>query len=156
MVTFILLPGGHPASAKPVLDAIRKVLSGNVIELDGAEPEKLETALKSLPKNEKFILIGKSRGGRVALEYQRDAHKASALILLAPAAFMDIKLKKISVPCLIIHGTADTTIPLTNSKELLKYLKLGDLVEVEGANHGYEGKTDVVAAEVKKWLEKVH
>ncbi len=156
MVTFILIPGGHPESAKPVLGAIRQVLKGNIIELASAEPEKLEAAIKGLPKGEKFMIIGKSRGGRTALEYQRDAHRATALILLAPAAFLDVKLKKISVPCLIIHGTADETIPLTNSKELLKYLKLGDLVEIEGANHGYEGKTDVVAAEVKKWLEKVH
>ena len=43
----------------------------------------------------------------------------------------------ITIPIHLIHGTADTTIPLQNSEDILKRLSNGEMSVIEGANHSF-------------------
>jgi pimeloyl-ACP methyl ester carboxylesterase len=45
--------------------------------------------------------------------------------------------EKIQVPVLIIHGTADSAVPIRQSRDLLRLLKNGRLIPIEGADHWY-------------------
>ena len=44
----------------------------------------------------------------------------------------------IEIPCLIVHGDADTNVPVTQSKLLHERLPNSELRIVSGANHGYK------------------
>jgi len=46
-------------------------------------------------------------------------------------------LKKIKVPTLIIHGTKDTKVSYKDSKSYVHFLKNGQLIIMEGAEHGF-------------------
>lgn len=48
--------------------------------------------------------------------------------------------KKIKIPCLVVHGDKDTTVPITQSKELVKILKNSRLETIRGADHIYKGE----------------
>lgn len=45
-------------------------------------------------------------------------------------------LRSIDVPVLIVHGTADESIPLTFGRRTLEYLTNGRMIEYQGAPHG--------------------
>jgi pimeloyl-ACP methyl ester carboxylesterase len=149
-MSIILISGVNPAAAKGIFDAIKKELpKEEFIELDTASEEQL---LQKKPKG-KFIVIGKSAGGRLALENQLKHKDASALVLLAPAAEADQKFREIKVPTLIVHGTADPVIPLENSKQMQKIIPNCKLVEIEGADHSYRGKEKEAAKAVADFLK---
>lgn len=50
--------------------------------------------------------------------------------------------RKINIPTLIIHGDADKSVPIEESKELIKYLKRSSFLTIKGADHGYTDKKD--------------
>lgn len=50
--------------------------------------------------------------------------------------------EKIGIPVLIIHGTDDKSVPLEESKELIKHLKNHKLIPLEGADHNYTNPDD--------------
>lgn len=44
---------------------------------------------------------------------------------------------RIEVPVRIVHGTADSSVPIRHARDLLKVLKKGSMFEIEGADHWY-------------------
>jgi dipeptidyl aminopeptidase/acylaminoacyl peptidase len=50
--------------------------------------------------------------------------------------------EKIDIPVLIVHGTDDKSVPLEESKELIKHLKSHKLIILEGADHNYTNPDD--------------
>ena len=50
--------------------------------------------------------------------------------------------EEIDIPVLIIHGTADESVPLEETYELIKHLKSHKLIELEGADHRYTNPED--------------
>jgi dipeptidyl aminopeptidase/acylaminoacyl peptidase len=50
--------------------------------------------------------------------------------------------ERIDIPILIIHGTDDKSVPLEESKELIKHLKNHKLIQLEGADHRYSNPDD--------------
>ncbi len=148
----ILIPGANPAAAKGIFDAIRKVLvKGQFVELTASSAEQLA---RSKSEN-KFVIIGKSAGGRVALEDQLEHADAAALVLLAPAVEADERFGKIKAPTLVVHGTVDDVIPLQNSVELTKIISTSKLVRIKDADHSYRGKEAVTAKKIADWLKTV-
>jgi pimeloyl-ACP methyl ester carboxylesterase len=51
-------------------------------------------------------------------------------------AFAETDLQKIDVPVMIIHGTADASIPIAFGRGTQKYLRDWRMIEYEGAPHG--------------------
>mmetsp|Transcript_59901 Transcript_59901/g.122941 ORF Transcript_59901/g.122941 Transcript_59901/m.122941 type:complete len:248 (+) Transcript_59901:123-866(+) len=125
--------------------------------LDGcveANRQPLE-ALQS--KTGPAVLVGSSWGGAVALHAIEQGLWSGPTILMAPAysravrkcyrsdaaeALLEAKYKAINDRlsdevkrnCVILHGTEDTTIPLSDSQELSKATGI-KLVEIEGGDH---------------------
>jgi pimeloyl-ACP methyl ester carboxylesterase len=112
---------------------------------------------------QRFIGIGKSFGGAVLLTYPTSEFEK--LILWAPAiggseavgnvsdcldqsletfeSLLEIKIGKSDLqskqmPILFIHGTADATIPLSNSELLCAGIPQSTLLSVAGADHSYK------------------
>lgn len=127
--------------------------------------DDLKSAVKDLGKK-RFALYGSSFGGYVALMCA-SKNTVMALGLKAPVsdypavikAHEDKKLKvniledtkgldlykeakNIKCPVLIVHGDADNTVPLTQSKNLLKHLEASNksLKIITGAPHVLRGK----------------
>jgi dipeptidyl aminopeptidase/acylaminoacyl peptidase len=48
-----------------------------------------------------------------------------------------LEASKINCPIQIVHGTADSTVPIRHVRDLVKVLKKGYLFEIEEANHWY-------------------
>lgn len=44
---------------------------------------------------------------------------------------------RIEVPVRIVHGTADSSVPIRHARDLLKVLKRGSMYEIDGADHWY-------------------
>ncbi len=45
--------------------------------------------------------------------------------------------EKIDVPVCIVHGTADSAVPIRQSRDLVRLLKNSELIPIEGADHWY-------------------
>jgi alpha-beta hydrolase superfamily lysophospholipase len=62
--------------------------------------------------------------------------------------------EKIDIPVLIIQGTADESIPLEETKELIKHLKNKKLILIKDADHRYTKQQDFdkVMEETKKFF----
>ena len=60
----------------------------------------------------------------------------------------DIDAREITVPTLIVHGTADAIVPIAGSRELAAQLQDVELLELEGVGHvpTMTRADDVVAA----------
>lgn len=146
----ILIPGSYPIASKEVFNAIKEILKPNyeIIELKKADKEELS----SKAGTESKILIGKSLGGRIAVEFYLEHKDIDALVLLAPAIQADDRYREIEIPVLIIHGLDDDTVPIENSREIQKYFKNCKLVEIPETDHGYKGKEAEVAKIVAKWI----
>ena len=148
----IMVPGSFPKASESIFRAIGKSLAETEYEifvLEKANWKNLESKAGTLtPK----ILVGKSAGGRLAVEYQIKHKDAKALVLLAAAVKANEQLREIKVPVLIVHGTADRVVPIENSREIAKWFENSRLVEVQGANHQYKGKEPETAKTVVDWL----
>ncbi len=124
----------------------------------------LKDTVSTLQKDgfERIILVGKSMGGGIALIFEHPA--VVQKIAWAPAfasadvgnvhdildtpygsfeRSQDIKIGKsalhaMSVPVGIVHGTADTTIPIENSRDIIAALSQGTLTEIPGADHSFK------------------
>jgi pimeloyl-ACP methyl ester carboxylesterase len=153
--TVVLVPGGFPKASESIFRAISETLAEvgyEVLVLEKARWKDLELKAGRVTSR---ILVGKSAGGRLVVEYQMRHNDANALVLLAAAVKAQERIKEIRIPVLIIHGTADRVVPIENSRELAKQLENSKLVEVEGADHSYKGKEQETAKIIAQWINKV-
>ena len=111
---------------------------------------------KSTPRGQ-IVLLGQSLGTGVAVEMAARGH-GSKLILVTPYTsipqmaaelfwFLPTRLlvrdsfdnlgkaKRLSLPVLIIHGTADEVVPTRMGQALAKEFPRAELMRVEGAHH---------------------
>lgn len=116
--------------------------------------ERLLTVLKS--EEERFILVGSSMGGYVALVVSETV-KADALFLLAPALFIPGYKKQQyhsqSPDIEIVHGWSDGVIPVENS---IKYAKEANctLHAIRG-DHPLNASIDSVEILFEGFLDRV-
>jgi pimeloyl-ACP methyl ester carboxylesterase len=113
-------------------------------------PEIKKLALKS-PVPDSVEVWMKKLGEHGLEEWKQKGHthyfdKNGKKFKVHHAFFEDVKkhimydkVNKIKCPVLIIHGDKDITVPLEQSKKLVKNLKNGSLIIIEGANHFFEG-----------------
>jgi pimeloyl-ACP methyl ester carboxylesterase len=64
---------------------------------------------------------------------------------------------RISAPVRIVHGTSDTSVPIRHARDLLKVLRHGSILEIDGADHWYaEGNQwRTMADDIVKFLAGV-
>ena len=153
--TVILIPGGFPKASESIFQAISKTLAEKeyeVLVLEKASWRDLESKVIRIASK---ILVGKSAGGRLVVEYQIRHKDAKALILLAAAVKAKEQIREIKIPVLIIHGTVDRVVPIDNSRELAKQFENSRLVEIQGADHSYKGKEQETAEIIAKWIDDI-
>lgn len=64
-------------------------------------------------------------------------------------------LQSIACPVLLIHGTDDTSVPLTDSQQAIKLLSEdSQLAVVEWADHDFNEHMDVVVMMTNDWFGK--
>jgi len=62
-------------------------------------------------------------------------------------------LKNINCPILIIHGTKDTSVPITDSENAIKLLSKDSQLElVEGADHDFNEHIDIIVSLSRDWF----
>jgi non-heme chloroperoxidase len=93
-----------------------------------------------------FYNLDENLGNRISEETVRNswsvaagggAQAAAAAPLTWPTDFRD-DIKTITVPTLIVHGTADNIVPIdASARQLVKLLPDATYVELEGAPHGF-------------------
>ena len=149
--TIFLIPGASPEASKPIFSALKTTLKldYDIVELEKANEASLLLKAKNVRSK---ILVGKSVGGRIVLDYQLKQKDSSALVLLAPAVRPDDKYKEIEIPVLIVHGTKDYAIPLENSRELEKCFRSSKFIEVTNVGHGFGGKELQTAKNIADWI----
>jgi pimeloyl-ACP methyl ester carboxylesterase len=155
-ITVVFIPGVSPKASESIFQAIRKSLvetDHEILVLENADEKDLESKVVKIKSK---ILIGKSHGGKLAIEYQIRHKDVKALILLAPAIRMKEQLREIKIPVLIVHGTEDRAIPTENSRKLEKLFDNCKLVEIQGADHGYRGREQETAKIIADWVNSLH
>lgn len=65
--------------------------------------------------------------------YEDVVNNAAKIDILSAAASLDI-------PCQIVHGTKDSTVPFSAAQELVAVCKSAELISVEGGNHTFGAK----------------
>jgi pimeloyl-ACP methyl ester carboxylesterase len=151
-----LIPGVYSKASESIFNAIRKSLSETdheILVLENADEEDLESKAGKIKSK---ILIGKSYGGNLAIKYQIRHNDAKALVLLAPAVNVKEQIREIKIPVLIVHGTEDRVVPIDNSRKLEKQFESSKLVEIQGADHGYQGKELDTAKIIANWIKSLH
>lgn len=63
---------------------------------------------------------------------------------------------KINVPVSVVHGTADSAVPIRQSRDLMRILKHGELLEIPGADHWYANgnEWDTMANHLVNFMKK--
>jgi len=153
--TVVLVPGGFPKASEFIFQAISETLAEieyEVLVLEKARWRDLESKAEGITSK---ILVGKSAGGGLVVEYQMRHKDAKALVLLAAAVKAKEQIKEIRIPVLIVHGTADRVVPIENSRVLAKQFENSRLVEIQGADHSYKGKEQETAKIIAEWINGV-
>lgn len=170
--------GGGIAMARLSLYADTAELNNKTIEQMHGDIDAAVSFLKS-HGYKKIFGIGKSFGGALMLTYP--SADIAARVVWAPAIsametganidaykgrelgsvplLLDIKvdrdfLQGVPGPVLVIHGTADDQIPLSNSEHMVSMLPNAKLFPIEGADHSYKNKDHetIVIEETVKFL----
>nr|MDO8134133.1 prolyl oligopeptidase family serine peptidase [Candidatus Njordarchaeum guaymaensis] len=112
---------------------------------------------------ERIALVGYSFGGSLVLVAAERA-KPKAIVSISPSTRpSETKLdvvdyaRRISIPVLLVHGTADEWVPYSESEKIHKAMensKEKALHLIEGANHLYTGKGKAVISIVTTFLTK--
>lgn len=81
--------------------------------------------------------------------YMADMRKIGSVLPLGP---------RITVPWLLVHGTADTVVPMTDATDILGSTEeTAEFVAIEGADHVFSGDATARMVEVVvPWLDAVH
>jgi pimeloyl-ACP methyl ester carboxylesterase len=103
-------------------------------------------------------LVGKSFGGRIALDFLTD--QVERMVLWAPAVpfedgearLMDKTAGDIDIPIRILQGDDDEVMPLTDSRSLVNALPQGELVELPGEDHDFQANQDQIVDETLSFL----
>ncbi|MBM4251080.1 MAG: alpha/beta hydrolase [Deltaproteobacteria bacterium] len=65
------------------------------------------------------------------------------------------RLKKLSIPTLVVYGSDDQFVPNINSQKLAKLLPMAEVIEIEGAGHEIPAdKPDELTAVISDWVGK--
>ena len=97
-------------------------------DFTGSFEERMAQLLEILSNKTGWTLIGSSYGGLMATIFALDhAAQIRKLVLLAPALLLDPLASRpqpepVSLPTIIIHGTADDVVPLEPVRETAKRL----------------------------------
>ena len=80
-------------------------------------------------------------------EYMDDMARIGSVLNEAP---------KIKVPWLLVHGTEDDVVPITESREIFAQANQPKtLVEIRGANHVFTGPyNEKMVSEVSSWVKE--
>lgn len=103
-------------------------------------------------------LVGKSFGGRLALDFLTD--QVERMVLWAPAVpfedgeprIMDTTAADIDLPIRILQGDEDEVMLLENSQSLVEELPAGELVELPGEDHGFQATREQIVDETLAFL----
>ena len=110
-------------------------------------PSCSETKKKEI--SEKYAKIAKEQGLGV-LTVVKQLAAASRFLVKS-------RLRKLTLPTLIVYGDSDQFVPNINSKKLAKLLPNGTALEIAGAGHEINlEKADELTAAVGDWLGKNH
>lgn len=110
-------------------------------ETTGLKPEYFMKAFIEEIGLKRFVIVGPSMGGQIALLCALEKIDGIVgLVLIAPSGLASLKdlLKEIEVPILLIWGDRDQVIPITNADILLKETKRTHIFVLNGEGHtGY-------------------
>jgi len=124
-----------------------------------------------------LVLYGRSLGSSFAIRLAAE-NKVHALVLESPFLSMqsvasghmpwlpigwllrfplrsDLWMPKVTAPLLVLHGTADLTVPLESGKTLATLAKQARFVEVEGAAHNDVSDYDLYWTELGAFLNEI-
>jgi dipeptidyl aminopeptidase/acylaminoacyl peptidase len=133
---------------------------------------------------EKFFVYGASFGGFTALNLTLEDNRIKGLVLKCPVSefekvyvslrekrkyMMDFdnfyedgkkydvhsKASQIKIPIKIIHGDADITVSIEQSKKLASLLPDVELKTVKGANHNFEGHREELNSQTIRFFEEL-
>jgi predicted alpha/beta-hydrolase family hydrolase len=124
-------------------------------------------AKKLFPKIPLFV-AGKSFGGRMTSQYLSAHHDEAIKGIIfygfplhppgKPSVERAEHLKEVKTPMLFLQGTRDELTTWKLIESVCKFLKLAELVKIEGANHAFKaGKQNIIqllADTTKNWTEK--
>lgn len=97
------------------------------------------------------LLIWKEEGSIDEIKFHYQAYLDSIKYNVYECAL------KIDTPVLIVHGNADTIVPIEQSTRLCCLLKNAELKTLQGVNHGYkeEGAMNMLASLHKEFISKM-
>ena len=110
---------------------------------------------KHVDKN-RIALLGHSRGGFLSVIQAAKDPRVKSAVLLAPLVFIEHS-KKVKIPVLILHGTHDTSVPVSQARKLYKNLNCKKaLKELEATNHIFTQEKDMekVLDLTRKWFDE--
>jgi alpha/beta superfamily hydrolase len=135
----------------------------------GGGSGELEDVLKAVEfirkqrnvNGERIGLVGYSFGGSLVLMAAEKAN-AKAVVSISPQVNpSETRLetteyaRRIACPVLLVHGSADQTVPYSDSKQIYEALEKSeekDIELIDGANHLYSGKGKTVVSIVSTFL----
>ena len=125
-------------------------------DLDACTFDVLAAAsLASRTGAERFVVIGHSFGGAVAIQAATLLAEATAgvVTLATQSAGCEVgeKLAAAKVPVLLLHGDSDDVLPFFSS-QLIQMLTGGELVILAGASHGLSEVADDLRDRLIQWI----
>lgn len=66
----------------------------------------------------------------------------------------DSVLSEVDCPVMIVHGVDDDVVPLESSRKAARKLENGELVEINGLDHGYDKQLDEVTEEAVEFFSE--
>jgi len=140
----VLLHQAKYGSAKSVVD-----IAAYADQRDATTRKFSEKQIQELNKNGSLQLNAFEKSFKVYKKYFYDR-----------AAYGDIreKIRKITAPVLVVHGTEDKDVPFSNSQKIISALnKKRRLIQIKGADHFFanNGHRKMLMSSIVEWLESL-